>query len=300
MNREVDPKMHKPAIVLDPGHGGWTSYFYDLDNGVRVAATWEEARKLPPSEKTYFDPEALRRWEEGGLAIEPRYYFERNGRRITWGDPGDVSPLDPRICEKDLALDVSRSIHREIGRDLLVKATRDRDGYVAVESRVDYANRVLDKHGPSVVFVSLHTESSRDPNERGLRMYHPPKTENELLECFAAELEDHVAGCPSAPPLEIEAESGGCLDLGRWGDLEMPWLTVVLGFLSNMEDAQRLLDRSLRQGLARALARGAMRYLGRSDVRLPSLRVPVGLASSRSPGRPPEACPPDPQSADLP
>jgi|GEM_PF-6139175 len=246
--------MPKPAIVLDPGHGGLTSFFYDLDNGVRLSDTWADVQRLDPSDKTYFDPDDHRRWVAGELAVEPRFYFERNGRRITWGDPGDVSPLNPRICEKDLALDVSRSIHRKIGRELRVKATRDRDGFVADESRLAYARRIAEKHDVPSLFVSLHTESSKDPDERGLRLYGSSDASDDLIDCFETELVRHAAAAGS-PPLGVVRREPESL-----AGLPMPSVTVVLGYLSNTGDAQRLLDRVSRQALAHRLARAALHY----------------------------------------
>lgn len=243
--------MHKPVVILDPGHGGLTSFFYDLDNGVRLDDTWDDVARLDPSEKIYFSPSAHRRWKSGELAVEPRFYFERNGRRITYGDPGDVSPLDPRICEKDLVLDVARSIRREIDRSLVVKATRNRDGYVAAASRVAYANRIRQKHGRRTLVLSLHTASSADPARGGLRVGHTPDTPVRWVEPFQEELSRYRVRLREDEPLD---------------GLMPPAVSVVLGFLTQLDDARRLLDRGLRLELARSLAEAAVRALRTEPV----------------------------------
>lgn len=266
--------MHKPVVVLDPGHGGLTSFFYDLDNGVRLGDTWEEVARLDPSEKTYFSSTAYRRWKSGELAVEPRFYFERNGRRITYGDPGDVSPLDPRICEKDLVLDVARSLHREIGRALLVRATRDRDGYVAATRRVAYANRMREKHDCSTLFLSLHTASSTDAEERGLRIDHTSDTPDRLVEPFREELSRYRDRVKGDFPITARATHQEGL-----AGLEVPAVTVELGFLTHLDDARRLLDRTLRLELARGLAEAAVRALRTPSVPRP-LVEPSELPSS--------------------
>jgi N-acetylmuramoyl-L-alanine amidase len=248
--------MHKPVIILDPGHGGWTSFFYDLDNGVRLDHTWDEVAHLGPSEKVYFSSGEARRWKSGELAVEPRFYFERNGRKITYGDPGDVSPLDPRICEKDLVLDVARSVHREVGRALLAKATRDRDGYVATASRVTYANRVRAKLGRPTLLLSLHTASSTDPEDRGIRVARTSETPERTVEPFRDQLSRY---CDSLR--DGFAIDGVGTHLEGWSRLEVPAISVELGFLTHLDDARRLLDRSLRLELARCLAAAAVEAL---------------------------------------
>lgn len=248
--------MHKPMVILDPGHGGLTSFFYDLDNGVRLGDTWEEVERLDPSEKTYFSPAAYRRWKSGELEVEPRFYFQRKGRRITYGDPGDMSPLNPRVCEKDLVLDVARSLHLEIGRALLVRATRDRDGYVADSRRVAYANRMREKHDCPALFLSLHTASSPDPEERGLRIDRTPDMPERLVEPFRLELHRYRERVQDDFPIRSRVSRP------EWSTgLEVPAVTVELGFLSHLDDARRLLDRTLRLELARGLAEATLRGL---------------------------------------
>lgn len=249
--------MQKPVIILDPGHGGLTSFFYDLDNGVRLPYSWDEVRELDPLEKSYFSKEAAGRWRAGELVVEPRFYFERKGRKVTWGDPGNVSPLDPRICEKDLVLDLARSMHREIGRKLLVKATRDRDGYVAGSSRVAYANRLLEKFDSETFVLSLHTKSSPDPEERGMRLRPTAQVSTDLLESFEEALVQYLRAV-GARGVPVEVVDRDPSDLTG---LEMPALTVAVGFLSNIADAQRLLERPWRLELARILSHTAISCL---------------------------------------
>lgn len=268
--------MQKSVVVLDPGHGGLTSFFYDLDNGVRLAYTWDDVEQLDPSEKIYFSPSGLRRWQNGELAVEPRFFFRRKGRRITYGDPGDVSPLNPCICEKDLVLDIARSIQREIGRKLLVKTTRDRDGYVATESRVDIANRVLEKHGAAAILLSLHTDSSNDVEEHGMVLHRTEATPEALVDRLSEELRGHLRQWGLWNGLRVVDHEGELLP-----DLEMPAVALALGFLSNQTDARRLLDRQIRLDLAGRLARALLRAFATSGatVELPDEAIdPRSLA----------------------
>lgn len=278
--------MQKPVIVVDPGHGGLTSFFYDLDNGVRLSYTWDEVRELDLSEKTYFSRAAYRRWQAGELPVEPRFYFERKGRKVTYGDPGDVSPLDPRICEKDLVLDLARTMHREIGRKYLVKSTRDRDGYVADSGRVAYANRMMEKFGTETFFLSLHTESSPDPEQRGIRLRPSAQVPAQTLEHFELALVRYLRELGER---EASVEVEDC-DRPELAGLEMPSLTVVVGYLSNIADAQRLLERTWRQRLARTLSHAAIQQFTGVEMpgseqlhevlEHPRLAVPAALSES--------------------
>lgn len=269
--------MQKPLVVLDPGHGGSTSFFYDLDNGVKLSCTWEEAQRLDPADKTYFSASAYRRWKRGQSRVEPRFYFERNGRRITYGDPGDLSPLDPRICEKDLVLDVARSLHQEIGRRLRVKMTRVRDGYVATSSRIAYANGLREGLAGPAVFLSLHTATSDDVEKRGFQIRRTPETPERLVEILEEDLTTHARELGMGPTACEVVDS----DSPLLTELDLPGALVVLGFLSNLEDARRLLDRHLRQELARRLAGGLLRYLSQSVDPMHPLGETLGPPDSR-------------------
>lgn len=250
--------MQRPVVVVDPGHGGQATFFYDMENGVQLAYTWEEVAGLDPGDKRYFSHTDQERWERGEIPREPRFYFERKGRKITYGDPGSLSPLDPRICEKDLVLDVARWLHTMMQADLLVKSTRDRDGYVAAGSRLRCIQRVAERWHGSAVLVSLHTEASSDPALRGFRIRRPPGRALRLATMLREALTEHLEDLGLRNFVqEIREEKLPILQRS-----EVPGVVVELGFLSNLEDAQRLLDRHLRQELASVLAMALRRYLG--------------------------------------
>lgn len=251
--------MRKPLVILDPGHGGLSSFFYDLDNGVKLTHTWAEVAALVLEERHYFSSLQAERWRRGERRLEPRFYFESKGRRITWGDSGNLSPLDPRVCEKDLVLDVARSLHRLLAVHLSVKLTRDRDGYVATASRAHFTNRACEKHGGPAVLVSLHAEADPDPKVCGFRIWRLPGRSERLAETLQAALSDHLDELGvEATQREVHEEN-----LPLLGHVETPGVRVDLGFLSHLGDARRLLERQLRQELAGVLAMALLRHFER-------------------------------------
>lgn len=254
--------MTQPLVILDPAHGGQSSSFYDMDNGVRLPFTREEVRDFQSGQKRYLSQDEYLRWKRGDRPEEPRFYFERKGRRVTYGDPGTRNPLAPNLFEKDLVLDVARTLARVLDRKCIVKATRDRDGYVALQSRVRYANRTHQKLERPTVFLSLHSHGSEDLDRRGFYIVRRPGRDALVAECLRRALTRHLneLGCGDGlrevreerPPLLIPAK--------------MPAVKIQLGFLSHAEDAERLMNRHLRAELARSLGEGVLSYFHHQEA----------------------------------
>lgn len=242
--------MERPIVILDPGHGGEHAAFYDLDNGVRLDDTWEEVERLAAGEKVYLDLAAGQRWRRGGLGEEPRFYFERHGRRITYGDPGVTSIADAEINEKDVTLDVSRCVQWALSSDLVVKSTRDRDGYVSEESRRRTADRVRGRFRGPAVLVSLHADGGAGARP-GIWVLHHPVDDSPLTRRLVGAL---LRGLAEADSLPGEPQAGESEDplLVRAG---VSGVAVQLGCLSHPEDAHRLSERHQREKLAAVLGR---------------------------------------------
>lgn len=248
--------MTQPLVILDPAHGGQSSRFYDLENGVQLPFTHEEVQGFRSGQKRYLSQDAYLRWKRGERAEEPRFYFEHKGRKVTYGDPGDRSPMAPDFREKDLVLDVARTLARLLEGRCVVKLTRDRDGYVALPSRVSYANRTYRKYARPAVMMSLHADASEDPDESGFVVYRRPHRDALLAECLQRALARHVAELGCGPGRREIREEGQPLLI----QTDLPAVTIQLGYLSHPEDAERLVDRRLREELARSLAHGVGSY----------------------------------------
>lgn len=253
--------MTQPLVILDPAHGGKTSCFYDLDNGVRQPFSREEVRRFRSERKRYLSQDAYLRWKRGELAEEPRFYFEHKGRKVTYGDPGSRSSLAPDLLEKDLVLDVARTVARLLDRRCVIKLTRDRDGYVSQRSRVRYANRTKHKYGRPTVLMSLHADASEDLDRRGFVVYRRPGEDALLAECLERSLTRHLDELGCGPGLrEVREER-----LPALIQADMPAVTIQLGYLSHPEDAERLVHRQLRTELSRSLAEAVATYFHHAE-----------------------------------
>lgn len=248
--------MSKPVVILDPGHGGSTACYYDLESGIQMPFTPREVAELSSAKKRYLSQDAYLRWRRGELPTEPRFYFEHQGRRITYGDPGDLCSATPSVREKDLTLDLVRTMRRLLVRHCLVKSTRDRDGYVSPGARARCANRVLEKYGRETVLVSLHADASDDPEESGFRVYRLPDRDHRLAELFRHALARHLEEIGAGPGHREVLEERSHLLLRT----DMPGVVLQLGFLSNPDDARRLADRHLRRELAKTLCQSLVGY----------------------------------------
>lgn len=248
--------MTQPLVILDPARGGLSSCFYDMDNGVQLPFTREEVRDLRSGEKSYLSQDDYLKWKRGKLSEEPRFYFERRGRKVTYGDPGSRCSLAPDLFEKDVVLDVSRTVARLLDRQCVVKATRDRDGYVALPSRARYANRTFQKFGRPTLFLSLSARASEEMDTRGFVVVHRPGQDELAADCLRRAMERHLVELGCGPGLrEVREERTPLLV-----QTKMPAVQLQLGFLSHPEDAERLTQRHLRDELARGLAEAVRTY----------------------------------------
>lgn len=254
--------MTQPLVILDPAHGGRSSCFYDMDNGVHLPIQREEVRDFQSSEKRYLSQDEYLRWKRGDRQEEPRFYFERKGRQVTYGDPGARNPLAPNLFEKDLVLDVARTLARLLDRRYVVKSTRDRDGYVSRHSRIRYANRTFQKFERSTAFLSLHAHASEDLDQRGFYVVHRPGQDDMLAECLHRALARHLEELGCGPGLrEVREERSPLLIHAK-----MPAVKLQIGYLSHAEDAERLMNRQLRDELARCLSEGLTTYFRHLDA----------------------------------
>ena len=81
-------------------------------------------------------------------------------------DPGAVSPHD-RGREKDYTLAVSHMLAKHLlKRGYKVGLTRQKDRFLSLQERVDYANRY-----PNAIFISLHFNSASSRKAKGIETF---------------------------------------------------------------------------------------------------------------------------------
>jgi N-acetylmuramoyl-L-alanine amidase len=212
-------------------------------------------------------------------------------------DPGhgghDTGTIGPNgLLEKDLVLDVSKRlgklIRTRLGADVVF--TRRDDTFIPLETRTEIANQEQ-----ADLFVSVHANSSHDPDARGVETYYLNFTSSpEALEVAAREnaasdksiheLQDLVKKIALKEKIEesrefaadvqrslhtgLSARNPGERDRGVKKapfvvliGANMPSILAEISFLSNPGDERRLRTPEYRQRIAESLYRGIARYI---------------------------------------
>ena len=212
-------------------------------------------------------------------------------------DPGhgghDTGTIGPDgLMEKDLVLDVSKRLGKLLQARLgaQVVFTRRDDTFIPLETRTAIANQEQ-----ADLFVSVHANSSHDPDARGVETYYLNFTSSpEALEVAAREnadsdksiheLQDLVKKIALKEKIEesrefasdvqqslhtgLAARNPGERDRGVKKapfvvliGANMPSILAEISFLSNPGDERRLRTPEYRQRIAESLYRGIARYV---------------------------------------
>ena len=222
-------------------------------------------------------------------------------------DPGhgghDTGTIGPKgLQEKDLVLDVSRRLGRllttRLGAEVVY--TRSDDTFIPLETRTAIANQ----EGADL-FVSVHANSSRDPEARGVETYYLNFTsspdalevaarENAVSEKSIHELQDLVKKIALKEKIEESQEFASDVESSLHDGLavknpglrdrgvkkapfivligaNMPSILAEISFVSNPGDERKLRTADYRQRIAEALYRGISKYVsGLSGVKVAS------------------------------
>jgi N-acetylmuramoyl-L-alanine amidase len=222
-------------------------------------------------------------------------------------DPGhgghDTGTIGPHgLEEKDLVLDVAlrlgRLLEQRLGADVVY--TRRDDTFVPLETRTAIANQAQ-----ADLFVSVHANSSRDPESRGVETYYLNfTTSSDALEVAAREnavsdqsihqLQQLVKTIALQEKVEESREFAADVQQALYTGLathssrihnrgvkkapfvvligaKMPSILAEISFVSNPQDERKLRSPAYRQRIAQALYRGIARYAsGLSGVKVAS------------------------------
>ena len=212
-------------------------------------------------------------------------------------DPGhgghDVGTIGPNgLFEKDLVLDVSKRLGKLLATRLGAEVvfTRRDDTFIPLETRTAIANQEQ-----ADLFVSVHANSSRDPDARGVETYYLNFTSSpEALEVAAREnaasdksiheLQDLVKKIALKEKIEESREFAADVQSSLHSGLaaknseirdrgvkkapfvvligaNMPSILAEISFLSNPADEKRLKTPDYRQRVAESLYQGISRYV---------------------------------------
>jgi N-acetylmuramoyl-L-alanine amidase len=206
------------------------------------------------------------------------------------------------LLEKDLVLDVAKRLGRlleaRLGAEVIY--TRQDDTFIPLETRTAIANRER-----ADLFISIHANSSRDSDARGVETYYLNFTSNsEALEVAAREnavseksiyeLQDLVKKIALKEKIEESREFASDVQASLYGGLSlrnagvrnrgikkapfivliganMPSILAEISFVSNPSDERKLQTAEHRQRIAESLYRGVSKYAsGLSGVKVAS------------------------------
>jgi len=213
-------------------------------------------------------------------------------------DTGTIGP--DGLLEKDLTLDVAlrlgKLLESRLGAEVVY--TRDDDTFVPLEERTAIANQQQ-----ADLFISVHANSSNDPNARGVETYYLNFTsspdalavaarENAVSDKSVHELQDLVKKIALKEKIEESREFAADVQQQLHAGLaakapairdrgvkkapfivligaNMPSILAEISFLSNPTDEKRLKAPAYRQKIAESLYRGVARYAnGLSGVKV--------------------------------
>ena len=202
-------------------------------------------------------------------------------------DPGhgghDTGTIGPNgLEEKDLVLEVGRRLGKmletRLGADVVY--TRKDDTFIPLETRTAIANQQR-----ADLFISIHANSSRDPDARGVETYYLNFTSSpEALEVAAREnavsqksiyeLQDLVKKIALKEKIEESREFAGDVQESLHTGLAAKSPAIrnrEISFVSNPADEHRLETSEYRQRIAESLYRGIAKYVdGLSGVKMAS------------------------------
>ncbi len=214
-------------------------------------------------------------------------------------DPGatgshTVGRKSAPIREKDVVLKIGLTLSRMLQKafpDKDILLTRTDDTYVSLEKRADTANSLLGKTNDTVLYISLHANSTFNKlsKAKGFEVWYlPPEYKRTLLEGKDPSTSELIPILNSMLEEEISVES---IVLAREilsgldasiGDLtedrglrqepwyvvrnaKMPAVLVEVGFMSSTEEAGRLADDAYLKGIAEGLYTGIRSFITRFE-----------------------------------
>ena len=304
-----EPTPDKPAAK-----GEVKKVIVEADDEVAVAKTFKSKRSTKATAQRAQDPvvKQAASHEAKPTATGDRSLIRALGLKIgrIVIDPGhgghDTGTIGPSgLMEKDLVLDVAKRLGNllatHLGADVVY--TREDDTFIPLESRTAIANQEQ-----ADLFVSIHANSSDDPDARGVETYYLNFTssadalevaarENASFDKSVHELQDLVKKIALKEKVEESREFAADVQKSLYTGLSartpairdrgvkkapfvvliganMPSILAEISFVSNPADERKLESKVYRQKIAESLYRGIAHYAnGLSGVKV-AARLP--------------------------
>lgn len=254
---------------------------FTLYSPFRIVVDIYGERKETLKPPTVKKPEELTIARQLGLGIKKIVIDPGHGGE----DPGAIGPGG--IPEKEITLDIALKLKAllEQNSDLKVVLTRDKDVYVPLEVRTAIANSER-----ADLFISIHANSTRNRNVSGFEVYtlnftkdphaiEIAASENAVSSKTIGELESLIKKIIMNTKKEesvnlaksIESNFTKVTRVKSLGvkeapfyvliGAEMPSVLIEVGFLSNINDRERLCSENFRKNIAEGLFNGILSYI---------------------------------------
>ncbi len=190
---------------------------------------------------------------------QPSLTRDRNGRILVVIDPGHGGK-DPGaigiggVKEKDVIFPISQMVAQILEREgVQVRMTRERDYFVSLQGRTQFANNL-----DADLFVSIHANSLglQRPDISGIETYYY-RTGREL----AATIHRSILSRLDVRDRRIRSARFYVLRRSA-----MPAVLVETGYLTGAEDAPKLKNPTFRRRMAEAIAAGILEYIQKSNL----------------------------------
>ena len=115
----------------------------------------------------------------------------------------DTGAISGTVLEKDIALDISRRLQRNLGAaGIASKLTREGDYFITLDER----SRIANRH-PGAIFISIHVNAETSGSAEGIETYFLSSkiSDNQRAEWAATEYDFNTANGALDPQTEIRA-----------------------------------------------------------------------------------------------
>ncbi len=224
------------------------------------------------------------------ILIDPGHGGEDPGAAGTYTDGKKFITLREKDVVLRIGLMLSAMLRKALP-DKQILLTRSDDTYVTLEKRAEMANDLLAKTSDTVLYISLHANSTfnRLSKAKGFEVWYlPPEYRRTLLEGKDPSISDLIPILNSMLEEEISVESivlareilaGLDASIGSLTDnrgmrqeswyvvrnAKMPAVLVEVGFMSSSDEAARLADEQYLKGIAEGLYSGIRSFITRFE-----------------------------------
>lgn len=165
-------------------------------------------------------------------------------------DPGATSPFS-QTKEKDLNLNIAQKLKLDLEmQGFKVYMTRSDDTYIGLHDRPAIANNLA-----ADIFLSIHFNASTKPEPHGVEMLYVPDGRDSKQ--FAQILQTEICNATGAYSIGLIERP----NLVVIRDTAMPAVLAELGFVTNAEEEQLLLNADYQDKLVQGMLHAIMAYV---------------------------------------